>query len=174
MISRLTQEVEKCPPESFIPSKRLEIIGVKSRIDDILNCLQDVFSLPSFIIVISNLLTGFSITSLYLDLWISKYPELGIRLLSFNFINSFACLVFILWIAGRIPLEESRFKEAFHTKVKQRMIVVKTPEKLTFEKWLLSKPDFVFSGWDIFSYRRNSIFVLVGTLITYSALIADK
>ncbi|GBN94464.1 hypothetical protein AVEN_147356-1 [Araneus ventricosus] len=173
MLNKLSQEVTECPLELFTPSKRFEVIKEKSKIDEILSLIQDIFSLPTFAIVVANLFMCFSILSIYLDSRIEE-DEMGIKVFLLNASNSFGCLVFILWMAGKVNIEDQIFKEAFHTKVKQRMIVVKTHEKFQSEKLLLAKPDFVFTGWNVFSYRRNSIFVLVGTLLTYTVLFDSK
>ncbi|GFQ72779.1 uncharacterized protein TNCT_436521 [Trichonephila clavata] len=65
------------------------------------------------------------------------------------------CLIAILWIAGGVAIEERKFKDLFHKKAKLRMLLVESPDEPRLERWLFDKPDFVFTGWDIISYRRT-------------------
>ncbi|GIX78358.1 hypothetical protein CEXT_98491 [Caerostris extrusa] len=73
MIKLLTQEVIQCPAKEFVVSKRTEFMKRKSRIDDILDRIQDIFSFPTFAIVGSNLLNCFCVLNSYLDknMWMS-------------------------------------------------------------------------------------------------------
>ncbi|KAF8787279.1 hypothetical protein HNY73_008894 [Argiope bruennichi] len=173
-LNDIIQEIADCPSELLMPTKRLEIIKEKSRIDEITNAIEDVFSLPTFIIAVANQLTCFSFLSLYFTKRLTDYSALDIVVFVLKAANCFGCCVFVLWMASKVNLEDKRFKESFRTKLKHRMIAFKTREDLQLEKWLLEKPDIVFTGCDIFPYRRNSIFVVVGALLTYTVLITEK
>ncbi|GIY51988.1 uncharacterized protein CDAR_251841 [Caerostris darwini] len=158
----------------FNKSKRTEIIKQKSNIDDIFGSIQVIFSFPSLILILLKLLFCFSILSLYLDenYLISGNIRFAIQF-AIQTTDSLVILVSTLWIAGRIPIEERKFKDAFHKKMDLRMFIENDRERLELERWLFIKPDFVFNGWNILSYQRSSIFALFGTIITYTLLVGN-
>ncbi|GIY93645.1 uncharacterized protein CEXT_760721 [Caerostris extrusa] len=84
----------------------------KSRIDDILDSIQDIFSFPSFLMVVANLLNCFSVLNVYLDRksWASGGISTFIEC-SLYCIDSLVCLVSLLWIAGDVPVEDRAFKK---------------------------------------------------------------
>ncbi|GFU71877.1 uncharacterized protein TNCV_1628181 [Trichonephila clavipes] len=174
LIDQLTKEIENCSSEYFVISKKFEILIHKAKIDEIFNDIENVFSLPSLLIIIANLSTCACILALYLriDEWEGniklKYAEWA-----FYVLNSSACLIIMLWTAGGIPIQERRFKDVFYQKSQSRMICTGYPKEPRVERWLLDKPDFVFTGWGILSYRRSTLFAVVGTLITYTMLVAN-
>ncbi|GIX91611.1 uncharacterized protein CEXT_101611 [Caerostris extrusa] len=123
LMKKLTRELSECSTETFVILKRAEILKRKSRIDDILDVIQDIFSLPSFIIVVSNLLNCFSVLSEYLDNYsmlmsggLSKMIECTLYT-----VNSLGCLITVLWIAGDIPVEEHKFKNTLQNKNKHEV-----------------------------------------------------
>ncbi|GIY53694.1 uncharacterized protein CDAR_616861 [Caerostris darwini] len=175
MIKLLTQEVMQCSGKEFVVSKRTEFIKRKSRIDDILDRIQDIFSFPTFAIIGSNLLNCFCVLNSYLDknMWMPGGTSVMIECTLYT-INSLGCLVAVFWIAGDIPMEECKFKIVFQRKISLRLLFAENTEKFKSEKLLLHKQNFVFTGWDILSYRRSSIFALFGALMTYTVLISRE
>ncbi|GIY26059.1 uncharacterized protein CDAR_195481 [Caerostris darwini] len=175
MIKLLTEEVTQCSVEEFGVSKRIAFMKRKSRIDDILDRIQDIFLFPLFTIVVSNVLNGFCMLNSYLDknIWMSDGISLIIESALYT-INSLGCLVAVFWIAGDIPVKEHKFKNTLQKKINMRLLFAENSENFKSEKLLLHKQDFVFTGWDILSYRRSSIFTLFGALMTYSVLISKE
>ncbi|GFU33640.1 uncharacterized protein NPIL_113521 [Nephila pilipes] len=175
VIKQLTEEILCCPAESFGPSKRFEILKRKTEIDETLSCIEDIFSKPSFFILVANLFICFCTLFFYLhsrkreDILLSLYSEWALHAL-----NSLGCLILFIWIAGEIPIKERKFKEIFYQKTQSRMYTTETAEELRMEKWLLYKPDFVFTGWDILPFRRSTVFAVLGTLITYTVLVLNE
>ncbi|GBM45614.1 hypothetical protein AVEN_86550-1 [Araneus ventricosus] len=172
LIKLLSDEIVRCSPHSFTSSKRIKIVRQKSKIDDILDSIQDIFSLPSFIIIILNLAACFSLLGLYLDM--TSMQARGVIFIvewALYAGNAIAGLVLTLWIAGYVPIEDSRFKEEFYKKMKMRMLLLGLSEEMELEKWIITRPEFAFTGWNILSYRRSSVFALVGTLLTYTFLV---
>ncbi|GFY48346.1 uncharacterized protein TNIN_50531 [Trichonephila inaurata madagascariensis] len=88
--------------------------------------------------------------------------------------NSFGSLTAILWIAGGIPIALDRLKDEYFKKAHQKMLLASIPEEPKLEKWLFDRPEFVLTGCNIFSYRRNSLLAVVGTLLTYTFLVINK
>ncbi|GFU71876.1 uncharacterized protein TNCV_1628171 [Trichonephila clavipes] len=160
-----------CSPNNFITLKRLEKIKEKSDVDDILDDIQDIFSMSSFFIIISNVSTCASVLSLYLHSnSISVVTSIEWTLYA---INSLGCLVSVLWIAGGVMVADQKFKESFHRKSKLRMFLDAIPTEPRLERWLFDKPDFVFNGWGILPYRRVTVFAVIGALVTYTVLIVN-
>ncbi|GFU71859.1 uncharacterized protein TNCV_1628001 [Trichonephila clavipes] len=175
LIKQLTEEILRCPVETFKTSKQFEILRRKAKIDEILNCIEDVFSIPSFLILVANLFLCSCMLLLYLhhDKW--EAPPLIIHFERALYVfSSSACLFIMLWMAGGTSIKERRFREIFYQKAQSRMLSTGNAKEPRIERWLLDKPEFVFTGWDIVSYRRNTVFAVLGTLITYSVLVVNK
>ncbi|GFR18193.1 uncharacterized protein TNCT_129241 [Trichonephila clavata] len=173
-MDQLTKEIHNCPFECFGISKKFEILRRKARIDEILRGIENVFSLPSFLIIIANLSTCACVLALYLRVeeWEGNL-KLSFIDWAFYVLNSSACLIIMLWTAGGIPIQERRFKDVFYQKAQSRMICTGYPKENRVERWLFDKPDFAFSGCGILSYRRSTLFAVAGTLITYTMLVAN-
>ncbi|GFU33642.1 uncharacterized protein NPIL_113531 [Nephila pilipes] len=174
VIKQLNEEILCCPAETFGSSKRFEILKRKAKIDETLSCFEDIFSKPSFFILIANLFICFSTLFLYLRRNERRVSSLLYCEWAFYGLNSFGCLILFLWVAGEIPINDRKFREIFFQKTQNRIFSTETPEELRMEKWLLDKPEFVLTGWDILSFRRNTVFAIFGTLITYTLLILSK
>ncbi|GFU33646.1 uncharacterized protein NPIL_113551 [Nephila pilipes] len=174
VIKQINEEILCCPAETFGPSKRFEILKRKAKIDETLSTFEDIFSKPSFFILIANLFICFSTLFLYLSRNERKVTSLLYCEWAFYGLNSFGCLIIFLWVAGEIPINDRKFREIFFQKTQNRIFSTETPEELRMEKWSLDKPDFVLTGWDILSFRRSTVFAIFGTLITYTLLILSK
>ncbi|GFR05975.1 uncharacterized protein TNCT_668851 [Trichonephila clavata] len=171
-IYQLSQDIIKYSPSNFDASKQVKKIKEITHIEEILDAIQNIFSVPTFLIVFANLFTCAHILSLYLKQ--SNHTVLSYMEWVLYASNAVSCLIAILWIAGGVAIEERKFKDLFHKKAKLRMLLVESPDEPRLERWLFDKPDFVFTGWDIISYRRNTVLAVIGALITYTVLIADK
>ncbi|KAF8787283.1 Protein arginine N-methyltransferase 9 like protein [Argiope bruennichi] len=173
-IKHVTLKIQKCHYRSFSESKRIEILRHKSRINGALHCTEEIFARPSFLIVAANLLTCFSILSTYLDndIWSSEILSVYAECILYS-TNCLVPAIFILWIAGGIPIVESEFRETFQEKMCSRMLSTGSIGNLRLEKWFFAKQDNVLTGLGIFSYRRSSIFAVFGSLITYTVLFKD-
>ncbi|GFU71854.1 hypothetical protein TNCV_1627951 [Trichonephila clavipes] len=66
----------------------------------------------------------------------------------------------MLWTAGGIPIQERRFKDVFYQKAQSRMICAGYLKENRVERWLFDKPDFIFTGCGILSYRRSTLFAV--------------
>ncbi|GFY79385.1 uncharacterized protein TNIN_268381 [Trichonephila inaurata madagascariensis] len=164
----LTRTVLHYSPEEFGPSEQIEILRQKAKIDDIMENLQDIFSLPSFFLIMSHLFTcgshlGMNLTGNHSKIIIVKAVFYGM--------TNLVSLVVVLWIAGSVPVEQNKLKSAFYKKAHSRFLTVLIPEERHCKREILDKTDFVLNGCSIFPYTRNSILALIGTLLTYSLLI---
>ncbi|GFS53591.1 uncharacterized protein TNIN_279441 [Trichonephila inaurata madagascariensis] len=166
--SCLTQEVLQYSAEEFGPSEQIYVLKLKARMDDILEKLQDIFSLPSFFVILSNFFTCCSTLGIILTGHPSK---ISIVTAVFVGIPNLVSLIVVLWIAGRLPVEQDKLKDAFYKRAHYRYLIVLSSEEQQFKREILDKPDFVLNGCNIFSYTRNSFLTLIGTLLTYALLI---
>ncbi|GFX52760.1 uncharacterized protein TNCV_2922021 [Trichonephila clavipes] len=166
--NNLTQDVLQYSPKEFGPSEQTHILKQKARVDDILERLQDIFSLPSFFVILSNFFTCCST----LGILLTDNPS-RITLVTAVFVGmpNLISLIVILWVAGGLPVEQDKLKNAFYKRAHCRYLIVLSSEEQQFKREILDKPDFVLNGCNIFSYTRNSFLTLIGTLLTYALLI---
>ncbi|GFY79387.1 uncharacterized protein TNIN_268401 [Trichonephila inaurata madagascariensis] len=167
----LTQEVLQYSPEEFGPSEQIHILKQKARLDDILEKLQDIFSLPSFFVILSNFFTCCSTLGIILTGHPSK-----ITIVTTVFVGmpNLLSLIIVLWVAGGLPVEQDKLKDAFYKRAHYRYLIVLSSEEQQFKRGILDKPDFVLNGCNIFSCTRNSFLTLIGTLLTYALLIYEN
>ncbi|GFW81542.1 uncharacterized protein TNCV_2882191 [Trichonephila clavipes] len=167
-LNRLTQKVLQYSPEEFGPTEQIEILRQKSKIDDILEHLQDIFSAPSFFVIISNIficssILGMTLTGIHYKILLVTVVLYGIS----NLIS----LIGVLWTAGGLPSEQNKLKDAFYKRAHSRFLIAMTSEETMCKREILDKPNFVLNGCSIFYYTRNSIFTLTGMLLTYAFVI---
>ncbi|GFX84389.1 uncharacterized protein TNCV_4134991 [Trichonephila clavipes] len=155
-------------PEEFGPSEQIEILRQKAKIDDIIEELQDIFSLPSFFVIVSNIFVCSSILGIILT---GIYSGMVIVTAVFFCIPNLVCIIIVIWVAGGLPVEQHKLKGAYYKRAHSRFLIVMTSEKPQYKKEILDTPDFVLNGCGIFSYTRSSIFTLTGMLLTYAFII---
>ncbi|GFY46731.1 uncharacterized protein TNIN_294531 [Trichonephila inaurata madagascariensis] len=169
-VRNLTHKISVCSPEQFGPSEQIRALRYKAKIDEILKITQEIFSVPSFCLIVANSISCYSMLGWYLmdTMRISQLIQSV-----FIGICSFLYLTGILWIAGTLPVELNKLKDTFHEKAYLRWISFGFHSEKNFRKEILDKPEFVFTGCDILHYRRSSILAVVGTLITYTLLVVN-
>ncbi|KAF8793822.1 hypothetical protein HNY73_001860 [Argiope bruennichi] len=146
LMSHLTDAVEGCPSEEFTVQKQADILKLEARIEEAVFLIQKIFSLPSFFIST----THFCVCIVFLsklavrNLGKMSYGALCLDIL--RFVNSFCGLVAFLWVAGRMPVEADRLKEAFRTKIKMRMIRYLKADEICFERVLDNDTKYVLFG----------------------------
>ncbi|GFW74077.1 uncharacterized protein TNCV_4176241 [Trichonephila clavipes] len=172
-IEMLRQEVLQVPPEAFGIPKQIDMIKRKAKIEDILQNIQDIFSLPSFFLVVENFLScsaiiGFSLYNGSANSVAHTYAQSFLHTL-----NSSGCLVLITWVVGGVPIQMRTLKEAFRKKKRLRLIYVCAREEISLHAECFENSDFVFTGCDVISFRRSLILAIFGTLLTYTALLIN-
>ncbi|GFW19008.1 uncharacterized protein TNCV_165211 [Trichonephila clavipes] len=166
--NHLTQKVHQYSSEEFGPSEQIDILRQKAKFDIILEKLQSIFSLPSFLVILSNLFTccvmlGTTVIGLEGRLNITKALFYGIA-------NSVSLIV-VIWVPGGLPMEQNKLKNAFYKRAHSRFLMALSSKEPQCKREILDKPNFAFRGCNIFSYTRNSVLTLVGTLLTYALII---
>ncbi|KAF8787280.1 hypothetical protein HNY73_008895 [Argiope bruennichi] len=172
LIRNLKAEVMQCTFERFTPLKQIDIINRKEKVDSVLESFERIFSLPSFLMTVTNILScGSVLGSTIID------NDLQFHILAqwmFHTTNIFGCLLTTFWIAGSIPIELKEFKDAYYRKACLRMLKARIPEESRLERWVFDTPDFVLTGFGVFSYTRSSLLAVVGALLTYTMLAINK
>ncbi|GFR19171.1 uncharacterized protein TNCT_3401 [Trichonephila clavata] len=170
-INVLSTEVVHCSPKTFGLPKQLDILKRKAKIKEILIIIQDLFSLPILLIIISNAaMCGSATGYLLTESWNETFMAMKIEVAYYG-INAFVCVVSILWVAGALPIEMNKFKETFHSKTHSRLLYYHTKDELYLKREVVNEPDFVLTGCEIISYKRSTVLAFVGTLLTYTVLV---
>ncbi|KAF8787383.1 hypothetical protein HNY73_008986 [Argiope bruennichi] len=172
-ISYLNIEITQCAIENFGIPIQVNILKRKTLIQDILLDIQDIFSVPIFLIIIGNVLMCSSITGWFLIHDWSEAGDVWKIKSAFYVINGFMNLTATLWAASGLNISMNKFKEIFHQKTHKRLLLYDTKEELYLKRDLLEEPDFLLTGCDILSFKRSTILTLLGTLLTYTVLIMN-
>ncbi|GFT33491.1 uncharacterized protein NPIL_668861 [Nephila pilipes] len=169
-INNLVNDIAKYTPDEFEQSKQLDILKKKANICRDLQSIQTVFSLPMFLILVANF---FMCSSVLGGVLIKiKFAD-DDMIFIFYFVNAILCIITALWVAGSVPVEMSRFKEAFHQTTHERLLYYHTTEELHLKMDLFNEPDFVLTGCNILPFRRSTILTVIGTLLTYTVLVVN-
>ncbi|GIY05926.1 uncharacterized protein CEXT_419561 [Caerostris extrusa] len=173
-INHLTKKIAACPPESFGLSKQLDVLRSKAKINEMMYRIEDVFSFPTFFIILANVLLSSSVIGWFLlQNWASSHVSLKIKS-TFQLVSAFLSTTAILWVAGGLAIEDSKFKEMFHRKIHLRMLYCGTTKEKDLGRNLSEEPSFALTGCNILPYRRSMILAVFGTLFTYTVLIMNS
>ncbi|GFT18093.1 uncharacterized protein NPIL_265881 [Nephila pilipes] len=172
-IKILTQQIARNTPGTFGPREQISILRRKAQIDDVLDDIQDVFSLPAFFAILSSLMTCEDV--LVIRLMFNRHNLYTIHLIEaiFHGFAGLACLTVTLWVAGGLPVESNNLKEAFYKMAHARFLFFHSSNEPNCKREMLEKPEFVFMGCNVLPYRRSSILTLVGILLSYTVLITQ-
>ncbi|GFQ64196.1 uncharacterized protein TNCT_213401 [Trichonephila clavata] len=166
----LTHKIDVFSPEQFGSSEQIQVLLYKAKIDEVLKITQEIFSAPSFCLIVANSVSCYSMLGWYLMDTMSTSQLIQA---SFIGISSFLYLTVILWIAGTLPVELNKLKDTFYEKAYLRCISFGFLLEPNFRREILDKPEFVFTGSDVLHYRKSSVLAVVGTLITYTLLVVN-
>ncbi|GFU33344.1 uncharacterized protein NPIL_173911 [Nephila pilipes] len=164
----LTRKILRYSSEEFGPEEQIAILKQKGKFDDILDNIQDIFSLPSFLVITSNLLSCCNVMGINLNDINSDRRVISVL---FYGIPNLLSLIAILWTAGGLLVEQHKLKEAFYKTVHSRFLIVHSLEEPQCIREILDKPDLVLNGCNILFYTRSSILAVFGTLLTYTLLV---
>ncbi|GFX66481.1 uncharacterized protein TNCV_1291621 [Trichonephila clavipes] len=167
-IRHLAEQVSGFSPEAFEPTEQISILRSKAKMDDLLELVQKVFSVPTFFLIIANFVSCYRIIG-----WnfVTYWEEVRVIHSVLYGATSFICLIGVLWVAGGLPVEVASLKKKYYKKAHLRIIFVTTSKEHRLKQELLEEPEFCFTGWDILPYKRSSILAIIGALLTYTALV---
>ncbi|GIY28154.1 uncharacterized protein CDAR_219121 [Caerostris darwini] len=171
-INNLTNEIENISPQQFGPCVQFDILKRKSKVDDVLEDLENIFSKPSLFLIMLNFVTCvYHLGTMLVVSW--GYRHIIIESLFYSVVH-FICVTAVFWSAGSVPVALNKLNRFFYRKAHSRLLLVcSTSEGRKFKRELVEKPEFVLTGCDVIVYRRSSILAFVGTLLTYSIITMD-
>ncbi|GIY21861.1 uncharacterized protein CDAR_430861 [Caerostris darwini] len=170
-IDNLTEEIENISPQQFGLCLQFDILKRKSKVDDILGDLENIFSKPSLFLIALNFVTCvYHLGTILVVSW--RYRLIVFEAL-FNSVVHFICVTAVFWSAGSVPVALNKLNRTFCEKANSRLLLFRTSEGRKLKRELFEKPEFVLTGWDVIVYRRSSILTFVGTLLTYSIITMD-
>ncbi|GFU47387.1 uncharacterized protein NPIL_82401 [Nephila pilipes] len=173
LIKSLTQDILRISPNAFGPSAQMEILRRQTKINNILESIQEIFSLPSFFIFATHFMSCANIIGWLLCFDLASYkPHMFTQSIFFG-VNAFGCLVAILWIVGGLPVQMQKLKEAFYKKAHLRLLILGNLEEPQLKREFFDMPEFVFTGCEVISFRRRTILAFFGTLLTYTVLVIN-
>ncbi|GFT33493.1 uncharacterized protein NPIL_668871 [Nephila pilipes] len=168
-INHLTQKILRICPNEFTQRKQIEVLKRKARIDDIVDAIQDVFSLPSFLFITASLMACVNVVGRFLYArWNDNFNQYETTLQALCF---FGIIASILWVAGGVTISGNRFKVAFYKKSHLRLILGHENEEIRFQRGLFEAPELELTGCGLISYKRSTLLGIIGTLITYTIIV---
>ncbi|KAF8774205.1 hypothetical protein HNY73_016783 [Argiope bruennichi] len=174
MLSRLASQTRNFSPEEFTSIRQKDILEHQSRLADVVQLMQKVFSVPSFIISVTHFSNCIVAIAIFAHRFFTELHYTVVLHWVFNIINSFGGLLACLWIAGRLPVEAEILQEEFRKKSRQRLLSSGKSEEICFENALVGKSNFTLSGCGIFYFQRNCIAALAGTILSYAVLLISQ
>ncbi|GFY47975.1 uncharacterized protein TNIN_479011 [Trichonephila inaurata madagascariensis] len=162
LIINLTQKIMQVSPEDFGPSRQMDILRGKAKIDDALHDIQYIFSVSSFFLTGVNFLMCGSMIGWILHVGHSMLPPYAIVEIVFYFVTDFSSLISVLWMAGNVPIELKKLKHEFYKKVRLRLLHDEYRDENQLKGELFGESEFSFSGCDIISLKRKHDSGLIG------------
>ncbi|GFU47399.1 uncharacterized protein NPIL_82451 [Nephila pilipes] len=166
-INILSEEVFQAYPEQFGPPKQMNILERKARLDDILEKVQAIFSMPSFFIIAGNILFCGSALMTINDInreGLFSYVIVEIALRNIIYIS---CVFIMLWMTSKLSVQMKKLKNDFFKKVRSRILYTKNLKEINSKRNLFGQEDFVLTECDIILCKRSTILSITGSLIIY-------
>ncbi|GFY79384.1 uncharacterized protein TNIN_268371 [Trichonephila inaurata madagascariensis] len=165
-INNLIGKVLQFSPEEFGPMKQMDILIQKAKMDGFLESVQAIFSIPSFLLTAMYFLMCVSVIRNTLEVE-SFLSFIIVEVMLRTFIG-FNCLFCMLWIASGVPVQMKKLKNAFSEKVRARLFHNRDLKEIQPSGKLFGQSKFIFTGCDIISFKRSTIFTMSGSLIIYA------
>ncbi|GBM87155.1 hypothetical protein AVEN_19138-1, partial [Araneus ventricosus] len=124
-LSLITDYIESCSAEEFTIYRQRDILGREAEIERLVHFIQQIFSVPSFLIATAHFSACTAILGAFIvDSKIYTRDYAVLNQLVVVFLSSSGGLLACLWAAGGLPIEEDRLKDTFRRKTKQRLQLV--------------------------------------------------
>ncbi|GIY14097.1 uncharacterized protein CEXT_655151 [Caerostris extrusa] len=120
-INNLTNEIEKFSPQEFGPCVQFDILKRKSKVDDILEDLENLFSKPSLFLIMLNFVT--CVHHLGIILVVSWGYRHIIESLFYSVVH-FICVTAVFWSAGSVPVALNKLNRIFYKKAHSRLLLL--------------------------------------------------
>ncbi|GIY65982.1 uncharacterized protein CDAR_454021 [Caerostris darwini] len=166
--------IERSSPEEFTSSRQAGIAKNEAKLSSLVQLLQNVFSVPSFLISVALFCTCITALGMLIVLF-GEFQRFALQsLVALMFVNSFGGLVICLWTAGGLPVEVEKLKETLRKKLQQKRLSENLIGDTCGDMKSLKVSSFVLSGCNIVYFQRNSILALAGTILTYTILLVSR
>ncbi|GIY31196.1 uncharacterized protein CDAR_80801 [Caerostris darwini] len=173
-LNLLKTHIENCPPHEFTILMQSDLVRRELKINLSVQLLQKVFSVPSFFMACSHFCTCITALGAFILIGNSEINFMIVIQIGFMFVNACGGLLYCLWMAGGLPTEATKLKEAYSRKVQQKRLLVGKVGEACFEKKLVEISSYVLSGCNIISFYRSSILAFAGTILTYAILLINS
>ncbi|GBO44682.1 hypothetical protein AVEN_89419-1, partial [Araneus ventricosus] len=157
MLSHLTARVRNYSPEEFTATQQKDILKQQSRLADVVQLMQKVFSVPSFLISVASFSSCIIVIAIMVNNLFQGMSYAALIQWIFMITHSFGGLLACLWMAGRLPMEAEILRTEFRKKMRQRLLSVGKSDGIRFENELVENSNFVLSGCGIVYFQRSSI-----------------
>ncbi|KAG8178658.1 hypothetical protein JTE90_025582 [Oedothorax gibbosus] len=158
----------------FTTSIQKEILKRFIEIESCIISFQTIFSVPSLLMFAAHFsccsaVLGLVVTGTFLNM-----PRIYIIYHTTSIFNSLSFLMASMWFAGGVPLAMDNFKAAFSRKTQENLLLVASERESVLGRGLYERPSLVLSGCGILFFTRNSMLVVLGTLLTYTILLLSN
>ncbi|GFW18999.1 uncharacterized protein TNCV_165121 [Trichonephila clavipes] len=166
----LTEKVLQFSHEEFGPTKQIDILRQKAKIDKLLESVQTIFSVPSFLLIAMHFLMFVSVIRIMIEVGGESFLSyVTVEVIILSFID-FNCLFFLLWIASGVSVQMKNLKCEFNEKVRARLLHNGNLRGIQPQDNLFGQSDFAFTGCDIILFKRSTLLSISGTLLIYAFL----
>lgn len=160
---------------TLLNNRSLQAIKDYTRIIRMLDQLQKVFSLPTFLLVLIDSTSSFTTLASVLLYSLEERTTLVTAENTFVFANSAFLLTATIGFASQIPIIIRRIRDCMQ-QLSENFFCYNhncLPEnsRTVHLRIIQERPAFVLSGCDIIYFTRRSILTALGTLFTYGLLI---
>ncbi|GFR19945.1 uncharacterized protein TNCT_165141 [Trichonephila clavata] len=167
-INFLTEKVLQFSPEEFGPTKQIDILRQKAKIDKVLESVQAIYSVPSFLLITMHFLSFASVIRSTIEVEGESFLSYIIVEAIIHIFTDFNCLFFMLWIASGVTVQMKKLKHELSEKVRARFLYNGNLREIQPKGKFFGQSDFVFTGCDIILYKRSTLLSISRTLLIYA------
>ncbi|KAG8178663.1 hypothetical protein JTE90_025586 [Oedothorax gibbosus] len=135
---------------------------------------QNIFSVPSLLMFAAHFSWCSGVLVLVVTGTFLNMPGIRIIYHTTSILNSLSFLMACMWFAGGVPLAMDNFKAALSRKTQQSLLLESSEQESVLGRGLYERPSLVLSGCGILYFTRNSMLVVLGTLLTYTILLLNN
>ncbi|KAF8776857.1 hypothetical protein HNY73_013799 [Argiope bruennichi] len=161
--------MKKCSSKAFTSSMQVDFLEKRLRIVSVLEEIQEIFSVPIFIICTANFVACIANLA-QIVVYASKNAAPTVVEVVFMSSNTVASMLCIFCSAGQVPTEMQKFSATARRHLEQRAILGMIRENLVIERLMLDET-FTMSGCELIFYKKSTILTILGTILTYGLLI---
>lgn len=169
-LRNLKSSIKTCPLDAFQEDRQIGIIRRRGEIVNTIKAIQKEFSLVSSLLCFSELLTSFSLLFQVINVQENVFSVENLSRMYF-LLNGTTCLCATIIVAGQIPLEMEELRDSIRQKMELKLSHKNRLSEAHMVACLMYSPNVILSASEILHFTRQSAVAIVGTFLTYSALI---